>query len=287
MQNSKYKIQFFLGLLIVIAIGVWAGFFAESEGDKSAGLKVYFLDVGQGDGEYIKLPNGQDILIDGGPDDKVLSELGEVMDFGDKEINLVVLTHPHADHISGLVDVLNRYKVDEIWESGVLHPSAVYDTFKNKIKENNINDKFVVNGEVKNFGRIKFTVLYPLTSLKNKKIDNVNNASVITRLDDNRISFLFMGDAEIDAQKQILSSISKVTVVKVAHHGSINGLIEDFYKITRPAVAIIEVGKNNTYGHPKSATLNLLKRYAIQIYRTDQNGTIEIDSDGISYNVVK
>ena len=256
-----------------------------SKPQASSDLKVYFFDVGQGDSEYIKLADGSDILIDGGPDDKVLAELGKAMNFGDREISLVVLSHPHADHLSGLIDVLRRYKVQEIWESGVEYPSATYDEWKNIIKEKNISDKFVVAGDEKDIGSIKFKVLYPLSSEKNKTIDNLNNASMINRLDYGQFSALFLGDAEKSVQTQITAQMQPATVLKMAHHGSENGTLEDFLKVVRPSMAIIEVGKDNKYGHPAASTIDILKSLAIRIYRTDQNGTIEISSDGQNYSI--
>lgn len=282
---NKNRLQLFFGFLIIIAIVIWAGYFAKSSGDTSNQTRVYFLNVGQGDSEYIKTKEGQDILIDGGPDTKVLNELGKVMDFGDRKIDLVVLSHPHADHLTGLLEVIRRYEVGEIWESGVDYPSSTYDAWKAEVKSKNIPNKDVMAGESKNFGTENFKVLYPLSSEKNKTIDNLNNSSVVTELDVNKISFLFLGDAENLAQKQFLNKLSQMTVVKVAHHGSTNGLLEDLYKITRPAVAVIEVGKGNTYGHPTAATIAMLKKYTIQIYRTDQNGTVQISTDGINYTV--
>jgi competence protein ComEC len=281
------KTKLFLGTLLVIAVGVAIAVFSKSTADTSKQLKVYFLDVGQGDSEYIKTPDGADILIDGGPDDRVLSDLGKVMSFGDREINLVVLTHPHADHVTGLVDVLQRYKVDEIWESGAEYPSTIYDAWKTQIKNQNITDKFPIAGQEQDFdgSQIKFKVLYPLSSEKNKTIDNVNNASVVTELDFNKFSALFTGDLEITAQPQIYNELHAVTVLKVDHHGSNTGTNDKWLEILRPAVAVIEVGAKNTYGHPAPSTISLLKSYAVQIYRTDQNGTVEIDSDGTSYQV--
>lgn len=280
------RLELFFGVLIFAAFIVWIAAFNNGSADNQ-NTKVYFLDVGQGDSEYIKIPSGEDILIDGGPDDKVLQELGKVMSFGDRKIDLVVLTHPHADHLTGLVDVLNRYEIGEVWESGVEYPSKTYDAWKSEIKNKNIPDKFVSAGNEKSFnnGQIKFKVLYPLSSLKNKTIDNVNNASVITRLDDNKFSVVFLGDAETQVQKQISWKMQKTTVLKTGHHGSRNGTVEEMLKIIRPAVAIISAGKDNKYGHPHAETLNLLKSYAVQIYRTDQNGTVEVSWDGVNYNV--
>jgi competence protein ComEC len=197
----------------------------------------------------------------------------------------VVLTHPHADHLNGLVQVLDRYEIGEIWESGADYPNPSYDTWKKEIQEKNIPDKLVVAGDSENFSDINFKVLYPLTSFENKKIDNLNNASVVTELKDGRIVFLFLGDLEKSAQSAILNTLPLVTVLKVAHHGSENGTSEDLLKVTRPAVAVIEVGEKNIYGHPHQATLNLLKKYLAQIYRTDQNGTVTISTDGQNYQV--
>lgn len=142
----------------------------------------------------------------------------------------------------------------------------------------------VVAGDEKNFGEVKITILYPLSSLKNKTIDNLNNASIVNRLDFNDFSVLFTGDAEKEVQQKLLDKNIFVDVLKIPHHGSSTGLTEDFLKVVRPAIAVIEVGAKNTYGHPAPSTINLLKNYAVRIFRTDQNGTIEIDSDGQSYS---
>lgn len=276
-----------IGSLIVVASIVLVVLFGRPAA--SSDLKVYFLNVGQGDAEYIKTPGGKDFLIDGGPDNSVLNELGKVMDFGDREINLVILSHPHADHLTGLLEVAKRYKIDEVWETGVEYSSSTYDSFKNEIKKNadqNIPAKIVKAGDIENFGEIKISVLYPLSSLENQKIDNVNNASIVARLDDKNFSVLFTGDAEEEVQQKLLDkniNALHVTVLKVAHHGSSNGLNEEFLKVVRPAIAVIEVGAKNTYGHPAASTINLLKQYAVRIFRTDQNGTVEIVSDGEGY----
>ncbi|AKM82438.1 TPA: MBL fold metallo-hydrolase [Candidatus Berkelbacteria bacterium] len=283
----KNRLQFIFGFLLVSAVIIWAGYFTNSNADTNNTDHIYFLDVGQGDSEYIKLRDGSDILIDGGPDQKVLTELGRVMDFGDRKIDLVILTHPHADHLTGLISVINRFEIGEVWESGVEYPSSVYDQWKNDIKTKNISDSFVTAGKSQsfNFGQTKFSVLYPLLPEKNLKIDDLNNSSVITQLSDGRISFLFLGDAQLEAQQKILNQLNLITVLKVGHHGSSNGTLDDLLKITRPAVGVIEVGKDNTYGHPASSVINLLKSYAVRIYRTDQNGTVEISTDGKSYNI--
>ncbi|MCL5407214.1 MAG: MBL fold metallo-hydrolase [Patescibacteria group bacterium] len=281
MNHLKRNLQFVVSIFAIVIFVFLIGRYSRPQA--SSDLKVYFLNVGQGDAEYIKTPSGQDILIDGGPDTSVLNELGKVMDFGDREINLVILSHPHADHLTGLLEVINRFKVDEVWETGVEYPSSTYDLWRQEIFARKIPDKIVKAGDSKDFGETKIKILYPLSPLQNSKIDNLNNASVVNRLDYKKFSVLFMGDLEKDFQTKILNENLFATVLKVAHHGSSNGLSENLLKVVRPALAIIEVGKDNTYGHPASSIINLLKKYAVRIYRTDQNGTIEIDSDGEGY----
>lgn len=284
-KNLKRNLQLVASISLVIAFIAIISIFARPEASSLDGLKVYFLNVGQGDSAYIKTPSGQDILIDGGPDSSVLNELGKVMDFGDREINLVVLSHPHADHLTGLIEVLNRFKIDEVWETGVEYPSSTYDLWRQKISEKQIPDKLVQVGDKKTFNNLEISILYPLSPLENQKMDNLNNASIVNRLDYQNFSVLFMGDLEKDGQMKIFNQNLFATVLKVAHHGSSNGLSEELLKIIRPALAIIEVGKDNTYGHPAASTINLLKKYAVRIYRTDQNGTVEIFSDGQGYQV--
>lgn len=280
-MSKKTSFQLVLSALLVIIFLIFVGIFPRSSAEGI--LQVYFLDVGQGDAEYIKMPDGSDALIDGGPDNSVLNQLGRVMDFGDHEINLVILSHPHADHLTGLLEVIERYKVDEIWETGVLYPSGGYDVWKKNIITKNMEDKKVKAGDEKNFGDVKIKVLAPLTSLENKNIDNLNNASIVNRIDYQNFSVLFTGDAEKEIQNLLLDKNIFADVLKVAHHGSTNGLSEEFLKIVRPAIAVIEVGAKNTYGHPAASTIDLLKKYAVRIYRTDQNGTVQIDSDGQTY----
>lgn len=288
MKNTKGKLKFLFGLLMLVAC-IFLIFYSTKPQASADNLNIYFLDIGQGDASYIKLPSGQDILIDGGPDNSVLTELGKVMSFGDREIDLVILSHPHADHITGLLEVVKRYKVNEIWETGAEYPSATYASWKEEIKSQNIPDKYVSAGDEKIFDFVKIKVLYPPSSLENKTIDNINDASVVGRLEYDKFTVLFTGDAEKEIQDELLKSDESnnlyATVLKVAHHGSTNGLTEDFLKVVRPAVAIISVGKDNKYGHPSANTTNLLKKYATQIYRTDQNGSIEISFDGESYHI--
>lgn len=277
----RKNLKFIFGLVVVAVVVFAVGIFSRPEA--SGNLRVYFLNVGQGDAEYIKMPGGEDILIDGGPDGRVLNELGKVMDFGDREISLVILSHPHADHLTGLLEVLKRYKVDEVWETGVDYSSATYQVWKKEIVAKNIPDKNVQAGDEKQFGEANLIVLYPLSPISGQKIDNLNNASIVNRLEYKKFSVLFLGDAETEVQLKIVPQMKVATVLKVGHHGSKNGTTSELLEVVRPAVAIISSGKDNKFGHPHAEALNLLKQYAVRLFRTDQNGTIEVSSDGEGY----
>lgn len=283
-MNQRKSIQFIFSLFVVTLAIISIGIFYHPRAE--SGISVYFLDVGQGDASYIKNNSGEDILIDGGPDNSVLNQLDKVMNFSDREINLVILSHPHADHLTGLVEVLKRFKVDEVWETGVDYPSATYDEWHNQIAQKNIPLKSVQAGESKSFENLKIEILYPLSSLENKTIDNLNNSSIVNRLDYGDFSVLFTGDAEKETQEKILDKNIFADVLKVAHHGSENGLWQSFLETVRPSIAIISVGKDNKYGHPHQSVLNMLKQKAVRVYRTDQNGTIEIFSDGHGYTIL-
>jgi len=249
-------------------------------------LHIYFLNVGQGDSEYIRTANNFDVLIDGGPDNSVIGQLSDVMPFWDREINLLILTHPHADHVTGLIDVLKRYKVDEIIATDAVSTSSEYLEFLKLIKDKNIHFTLVQDINEEDLGNgIKMDFYYPKQSFKDQKIDNINNTSIVAKLVDNKFSALFTGDLEMDEQQILVNNgtaekIGSVNVWKVSHHGSKNGINDEFLKIIHPDVGVIEVGVGNTYGHPAPSTITKLKSANVDIFRTDQNGRVEITTDG-------
>jgi len=286
-ENSK-KIsnftKFVLGALLIVAISVWAA--VAKAPDKN--LHIYFLNVGQGDSEYVRDSSNFDILIDGGPDNSVLAELGDAMPFYDKKIDLVILTHPHADHISGLVEVLNRYEVGEIWLTDAVSTSGEYLEFLKIIQNKNIKTKLVRTGDKLELDKLKLQVLWPEDSYQNEKVDNLNNTSIVLKLTYGDFSALFTGDAEESVQQQLVNNLAiqqfnNVTIFKVPHHGSSNAAYEPFIKIVSPKLAIIEVGENNKFGHPAASTLKKYETIGTKIYRTDRDGRVEIISDGKTY----
>ncbi|HLC38789.1 MAG TPA: MBL fold metallo-hydrolase [Patescibacteria group bacterium] len=284
--SNKIMAPFF-GFLVGIAILIWLSVFQNQQSENN--LEIVFCDVGQGDAIIVEPGLNEQILIDGGPDNSVLSCLGENMPFNDRKIESIIITHPHADHIAGLIDVINKYQIGNIWLTGVAYSSPEYTEILSLIKNKQIQTKKAQIGQIVfQQNQIKLKILYPIKNLQGKTMNNPNNSSVVIRLEDSKFSAIFMGDLEQDAQTEFLShnQMVKSTVLKVSHHGSSNALMTEFLSQVNPEVAIISVGANNRYGHPTKKTLDLLKQIPnIKILRTDQNGIIEINTNGQTYQV--
>ncbi len=258
-------------------IFVWYAVFAES-GD---GLVVAFLDVGQGDAIFIKAPNGNQILIDGGPNNAVLRELSKIMPFYDRSIDMIIETHPDSDHINGIVEILRRYNVGLIMEPGVESDNSAYQEIKKIIQENNIKDVFARRGMKINLGEgVYMDILFPDRDVAGME---TNTASIVAKLVYGNNCFLFTGDSP-KAIEEYLVSVDKENlkcdVLKIAHHGSRTSTSESFLGYVNSEYVVISVGKDNKYGHPNQEVLDLLNQFEIPILRTDEKGTIKIKSDG-------
>lgn len=273
LKNNK----FFLLILFILTLFIWA--FAWQTPDNN--LHLYFFDVGQGDSILIQKKTYQ-VLIDGGPDNKVLTGLGRSMPFYDRKIEYIILTHPHADHITGLIEVIKRYEVGRIYLTDATHTTNEYLEFLQAIKDKNIPIEYALEGKKINLDNsIVLNILYPNRSFKEIKEQNLNNTSIITRLEYFNFSTILSGDAE----SIILDSISKKysksissDVIKIPHHGSQNALNYNFLLNVSPELAVISAGKDNQFGHPSQKVLDTLKN--INTFRTDISGQIEVITDG-------
>ncbi len=246
-------------------------------------LEVNFFDVGQGDAILIKTPDHQRILIDGGPSNAVLNKLGENLPFFEKEIDLVILTHPHADHLDGLIEVLKRYKVKKILTTGVVHTTPDYLVWLEEIKNQNIPVEIAIAGKMFDFGGgAEMEIFYPPEDLTGKSAEDLNDTSIVGKLIFGETSFLFTGDAEKEAEEKMIASgfDLKSDVLKIGHHGSRNATSENFLETVNPKFAVISVGENNSFGHPNPTIINRLERVGVEIFRTDEEGDIKITSDG-------
>ncbi|MBI4128003.1 MAG: MBL fold metallo-hydrolase [Parcubacteria group bacterium] len=261
--------------------------FLVSRGQGSKTLLVAYYDVGQGDAIFIRTPSEYDILIDGGPDNAVLAELAHDLPLNDRTLDLVVLTHPHADHLTGLLSVLDRYHVGRIIESGVSYSTATYTEWHSAMSDKEIPITIALAGQAIDLpDGTHIEILAPRESMEGQSISNINNASVVMRLTYGGTSFLFTGDAETDVLDDIAATHTvTATVWKVSHHGSRNGIDDSFLNAVDPHYAVISVGEGNRYDHPHPEALAILAAHNIETYRTDQNGTIRMRSDGTTLTI--
>ncbi len=254
-------------------------------GETSGKLLIYFLDVGQGDATLIRTPDDQDILIDGGPDNNTVKKLGKYLPFFDQELDLIILSHPHSDHLSGMIEILKRYKVKKILFTGVAYKTADYLSFLNLVEEKNIPTEIIVAPkEIKLGENLEMEFLWPRENLSGKTIENLNNSSIANKLIYASTSVLFMGDLE--EEEKLIGDLDS-DIIKIGHHGSSNANDLEFLEKASPETAIISVGENNKFGHPHYRTLSNLEKISAQILRTDILGDIVFSSDGKEFFQIK
>jgi competence protein ComEC len=251
-------------------------------------LEVNFFDVGQGDAIFIQTPKRNQILIDGGQSSVILEKLGKEMPFWDKSIDLVILTHPERDHLIGLLEVLKKYKVENIFWTGIKRDTSEYQEWQKLIKKERAKIYLVPSVQKVIIGKdISMNFLYPIENLADKEYQNSNDASIVAKLNFSQNSFLFTGDISKFAEEELtirensyqFASLNS-DVLKVAHHGSKTSTSEEFLKKVSPKIAVISVGKENPYGHPHREVLEILNKFGIKVLRTDLDGDIKIISDG-------
>ena len=284
----KKKIVRYLLLAIgTAAVIIWYAVFQVEA--QSGFLRVNFFDVGQGDAIFIESPSGNQILIDGGPDNSVLSKLGETMPFWDRSIDLVILTHPHADHLDGLVEVLKRYDVETVLESGVNHTIPEYAEWHEFLKEKNVKVIIAEAGQRIRLGSAAYLdVLTPFEDFIGKSPKDIHDATIISKLSYGATTLLFTGDAERSLEYQLLYSGADIDadILKVGHHGSKTSSADGFLGAVSPEIAVISAGRKNRYGHPHQDVLDRLRNLGISIFRTDTDGDIEMVSDGNGYRMI-
>lgn len=285
MNNITKHLQWHMLVALVVATGfIWYAVLAESKDE----LTVAFLDVGQGDAILIETAQNQQILIDGGRNRAVLRELRKVMPFYDRSIDVVIATHPDADHIGGLPDVLERYEVATVIEPGVEADTAVYKAFERLIEEKNIQRILARRGMMLALGDGAYLlILFP-----DRDVSGVgsNDASVVAKLVYGKTSFLFTGDVSLKIEEYLVALDGRnldVDVLKVGHHGSKTSTSKVFIGFTSPEYAVVSAGAGNSYGHPHKEVLTALEGFGVSILRTDLQGTIIMTSDGDDLEVVK
>jgi len=244
-------------------------------------LKIIFLDIGQGDAILIQTEDNKNILIDGGPDKGIIYKLDQYIPFYQRQIDLMILTHPDPDHLNGLVEVLKGYQVERVFYNGVEDSDLSYKEFLREIEEKKIKNEIVWFGKNFEFGNGKIEVLYPFENLSGKNFKNDNEASIVFKFIYGKIDILFTGDATQNVEKQLIAKGIDLSanVLKVAHHGSKNSSGLEFLEMVRPIYSVISVGQNK-FGHPSLRVLKNLEKIKTKILRTDQLGDIIFETDG-------
>ncbi|MFA5420978.1 MAG: MBL fold metallo-hydrolase [Patescibacteria group bacterium] len=268
-------------IIIIIFLSIYFIFcYLNYSRDKD--LKVYFLDSGQADTILIRSPEKKNILIDVGSE-KGVKEIERVIPWWDKKIEIIIITHPHDDHISGIPLLLKKYEIDTIFFTGVFCDSPIYQEVMKSIKEKEINLILPQKEQIIEIEKnCLLYFIYPTENLWNKGAENLNNSSIVNKLVCKNKSFLFTGDIEEDAEKEILKNSFNIKsdVLKVPHHGSISSTHQEFLNEVSPKISIIMVGKNNKHNHPSNRIINRLKKIGSEVFRTDLDGSILIGSDG-------
>jgi competence protein ComEC len=252
-------------------------------------LKIGFLDVGQGDSIYIETPSGRRILIDGGPDNSVLRKLSFVNNFWQRSFDIVLATHPDSDHITGLIELIRRYRADSLLITGIGKDNGVYDELlKAAYEKEKKGELSIVNiGGYREIDLGDGVIFYILAPESFYEGEESNDLSLVTLLKYKNHSFLFTGDAPAKVELDIIKkyNLDNLTVLKAGHHGSNSASDVSFIERVRPVYTVISSGKDNKYGHPHVEVLNILEKFKSIVLRTDEKGSILFKTDGENISI--
>jgi competence protein ComEC len=276
----KNRVFFLISAIILILAGILLAYYLYLPRHN---LEVDFLDVGQGDAILIKTPAGQNILIDGGRDKTVLRRLAENLPWFDRQLDLVILTHPDDDHSGGLAAVIGRFKVKKLVYTALADESPGYTALLTAIKMQEIPAVIIDRPQIINFdSSTRLEIFSPTESFAGQAPQNINNTSIVSRLVYGHTAVLLTGDIETGEEEQLLADRAPVEAqaIKISHHGSDSGSSEALLSAVAPKIAVISVGADNSFGHPSHRVLKRLERIGATAYRTDQQGTVKLFSDG-------
>lgn len=283
-QSVRLKILLVLGLFF---LNICAMVFLIAHVPSSI-LKVAFLDVGQGDSIYIEAPNGATMLVDGGRDDRVLGKLAKVMPYGKKRIDAVIATHPDADHVGGLIPVMDNFQVGAMVYSGKSSNTKTYHDIETRMtKIPHVLARTGMQIVLDQAHGVYFDILYPDHDVSGVK--ETNDASIVGQLVYGNERFMLTGDAPLDIEYHLMETVPKSklqsTVLKLGHHGSRTSSSEAWLETIHPEYAIVSAGKNNRYGHPHKEVIDRLHTLMIPVLSTITLGTIVMTTDGQTLSV--
>jgi len=291
MNRAHRLLWSFAVALAFVTLGIWASVYAESHAHHGT-LMFAMLNIGQGDSLFIESPTGEQVLVDGGPDSSVLMRLPTVMPLLDRSLDAVIETHPDADHIAGLNDVLTHYQVGAFIEPGITKDNATNDKLEAEIKAEQAPRYVARSGMWLDLGGgAHLDILYPDWDVTHMDLKKDNDGGIVARLVYGDTSVLLMADVSTAVEDHLMqiasSSMLRSTILKVGHHGSHYSSDPAFVAEVAPQVALISVGAHNTYGHPAPQTLSTLQSLGIPVLRTDQIGTIVCTSDSKTFTCGK
>ena len=268
-----------LSLFLCANFFIWYSVFAESRNGK---LTIAFLDVGQGDSIFIDSPTGNQVLIDGGPNKKVLRELRKVMPFYDRSIDLVIATHPDADHITGLIDIVRRFDINAYMDPGIPNDTSNWQSLISTLSERKIENILVARRGMRVVlgSGAYMDILFPDRDMTGA---DTNDASVVARLVYGDSEFMLTGDSPQKIEEyltQLNGKNLKSDILKLGHHGSKTSSSAVFLSVVGPEIGIISAGENNRYGHPHKEVLDLLSKQKIKALSTAEDGTIIFKTNG-------
>ncbi len=283
----KKAIPLIITIIICLIVAIYVNQTNSSEDsfETKGQLTVHFIDVGQGDSIFIQTGK-ENILIDAGNKGQDKTVIAYLDKLHVNQIDTVISTHPDADHIGGLANVINHYRVKAVYAPKVTHTTEAFKNFLLAVKNQNLKIKSAQQG-ITIPTAVEGTKLEFLGPSKEYSTSDLNDWSAVLQLTHGQNSFLFTGDAETPAEKDLLAinALSEVDVLKVSHHGAKEASTADFLKVVNPKYAVISVGKGNRYGHPTTETLKRLKKVGATIIRTDEHGSITFTSDGKTLSV--
>ncbi|MBI4090264.1 MAG: MBL fold metallo-hydrolase [Candidatus Kerfeldbacteria bacterium] len=263
-----------------VAVALWSGPAADG------GWRLIALDVGQGDAILLQTPDGSDVLVDGGPDERVVERLTKFMSPSDRTLELVVLTHPDADHVGGLPAVAEHFRIERVLETAVRSPSRADRTWEAALDAQQTVRLKAASGQAMTIGGVEITVLWPPADTP-ADAEPRNDTSVVLHLRYGEVDILLTGDISSDVEQRLVATgvLPDVEVLKVPHHGSISSSSQEFLDALKPETAVISVGRNNRYGHPHPVVLRRLERRGIEVRRTDVDGDVVLTVDGNGLHV--
>ena len=278
------KIKIFIAALIIFDVFIWYSIFFNAP---NKNLEAYFLNVGQGDSELVVLPGNVKILIDGGPNSKILTELSRSLPSTEHYIDLIILSHAEADHFTGLIDVVKRYRIGAFIFNGLNGRGNAWPELLKILKNNNVPIIVLSAGDKIKYLDNRMNFIWPEKNNLPRTTKTLNETALVSILENRMVKILFTGDIGFKTENQLLEKYDlSVDILKVGHHGSKFSTSEEFLKAVNSKISIIEVGKNS-YGHPTKEVLNRLASVESKIFRTDKDGLIKIEVINNSLKIFK